>query len=248
MAAIIAAPSASFPLAAAIRARCRPARWSSRSAASSPMAIPRSCCRASTSPPGAMTCRAAPKLGNLVRRILKSVPDLKRLRLSSIDSIEADDELMRAIAEEERLMPHLHLSLQSGDDMILKRMKRRHSRDDSIAFCARAAPAARPIWCSAPTSSPAFRPRPRRCSTIRSTIVDECGLTYLHVFPFSPRPGTPAARMPQVDKAVIKERAAPLARQGQGASSMRFCRPRWARGARCWSKPTRAAAPSISRR
>ncbi|MEM7426777.1 MAG: tRNA (N(6)-L-threonylcarbamoyladenosine(37)-C(2))-methylthiotransferase MtaB [Pseudomonadota bacterium] len=148
-------------------------------------------------------------LGRLVRRVLAEVPELKRLRLSSIDSIEADADLMRAIAEEERLMPHLHLSLQAGDNMILKRMKRRHAREDAIAFCAEAR-RLRPdmvfgadIIAGFPTETEAMFENSLR-------LVEDCGLVQLHVFPFSPRPGTPAARMPQVDGAVRKERAARL--------------------------------------
>lgn len=155
----------------------------------------------------------SPKLGALVARILRDVKDLKRLRLSSIDSIEADDELMAVMAGEERLMPHIHLSLQSGDNMILKRMKRRHAREDSIAFC-NALRARRPdvvfgadIIAGFPTEDDAMFENSLK-------IVDECGLTYLHVFPFSPRPGTPAARMPLVDKHVVKERAARLRAKG----------------------------------
>ncbi|MGB9143643.1 MAG: tRNA (N(6)-L-threonylcarbamoyladenosine(37)-C(2))-methylthiotransferase MtaB [Aestuariivirga sp.] len=156
----------------------------------------------------------APKLGALVSRILKDVPDLKRLRLSSIDSIETDSELMEVMAGEERLMPHIHLSLQSGDNMILKRMKRRHAREDSIAFC-QELKARRPdmvfgadIIAGFPTETEAMFENSLR-------IVDDCGLTYLHVFPFSPRPETPAARMPQVDKGVIRERAQRLRVKGQ---------------------------------
>jgi threonylcarbamoyladenosine tRNA methylthiotransferase MtaB len=156
----------------------------------------------------------APKLGALVSRILKDVPDLKRLRLSSIDSIETDAELLDVLASEERFMPHIHLSLQSGDNMILKRMKRRHAREDSIAFC-HELKSRRPdmvfgadIIAGFPTETDAMFENSMK-------IVDDCGLTYLHVFPFSPRPETPAARMPQVDKAVIKERAQRLRRKGQ---------------------------------
>jgi threonylcarbamoyladenosine tRNA methylthiotransferase MtaB len=156
----------------------------------------------------------APKLGALVSRILKEVPDLKRLRLSSIDSIETDPELMEVMAGEERLMPHIHLSLQSGDNMILKRMKRRHAREDSIAFC-QELKARRPdmvfgadIIAGFPTETEAMFENSLR-------IVDDCGLTYLHVFPFSPRPETPAARMPQLDKGVIRERAQRLRAKGQ---------------------------------
>ena len=155
-----------------------------------------------------------PRLGNLVSRILKAVPELKRLRLSSIDSIEADADLMRAIAEEDRLMPHLHLSLQAGDDMILKRMKRRHLRGHSIAFCAEVRKL-RPdmvfgadIIAGFPTETDAMFENSLR-------IVEECGLTYLHVFPFSARPGTPASRMPQLPKSVIQERARALRERGR---------------------------------
>jgi threonylcarbamoyladenosine tRNA methylthiotransferase MtaB len=155
----------------------------------------------------------APRLGNLVRRVLKLVPDLPRLRLSSIDSIEADPELMAAIAGEERLMPHLHLSLQAGDDMVLKRMKRRHLRADAVAFCEEAR-RLRPemtfgadIIAGFPTETEAMFE-----SSLR--LVKECGLTWLHVFPYSARPGTPAARMPQVDGREIRERAARLRAAG----------------------------------
>jgi threonylcarbamoyladenosine tRNA methylthiotransferase MtaB len=155
----------------------------------------------------------APKLGRLVKTILKQVPEVKRLRLSSIDSIEADDDLLDAIATEKRLMPHLHLSLQSGDDMILKRMKRRHLRDDSIRFC-EAVRKLRPgivfgadIIAGFPTETEAMFENSLR-------IVEECGLTHLHVFPFSPRQGTPAARMPQVRREVVKQRAARLRAAG----------------------------------
>ncbi len=156
---------------------------------------------------------ATPRLGDLVLRILKLVPDLARLRISSIDSIEADDALMQAIASEPRLMPHLHLSLQAGDDMILKRMKRRHMRDDAIRFCEEAR-ALRPdmtfgadIIAGFPTETDAMFANSLR-------LVEECDLTWLHVFPYSPRPGTPAARMPQVKGGAIKARAAQLRSAG----------------------------------
>jgi threonylcarbamoyladenosine tRNA methylthiotransferase MtaB len=154
-----------------------------------------------------------PKLGNLVRRMLKLVPDLKRLRLSSIDSIEADEELVSAFAEEDRLMPHVHLSLQSGDDMILKRMKRRHSRQDSIAFCAMLR-RLRPDVTFGADIIAGFPTETEAMFGNSVSLADECDLTYLHVFPFSPRPGTPAARMPQLDKALIKERASRLRATG----------------------------------
>ncbi len=156
----------------------------------------------------------APKLGALVSRILKDVPDLKRLRLSSIDSIEADPELMDVMAGEARLMPHIHLSLQSGDNMILKRMKRRHAREDSIAFC-HELKSRRPDMVFGADIIAGFPTETEAMFENSLKIVDECGLTYLHVFPFSPRPETPAARMPQLDKLVIKERAQRLRAKGE---------------------------------
>lgn len=155
----------------------------------------------------------SPSLGNLARRILKLVPELERLRLSSIDSIEADDELMRLIAEEERLMPHLHLSLQAGDDMILKRMKRRHLRADSIRFCEEAR-RLRPDIVFGADFIAGFPTETDEMFENTLRLVDECGLTWLHVFPFSPRPGTPAARMPQLDRGLIKARAERLRMKG----------------------------------
>jgi threonylcarbamoyladenosine tRNA methylthiotransferase MtaB len=155
-----------------------------------------------------------PSLGNLVRRILKIVPELQRLRISSIDSVEADEDLLIAIAEEERLMPHLHLSLQAGDDMILKRMKRRHLRDDAIRFCddvRRRRPDVvfgADIIAGFPTETDAMF-----ANSIR--LVEDCGLTFLHVFPYSVRPGTPAAKMPQVNGADIKARAKALRVAGE---------------------------------
>ena len=154
-----------------------------------------------------------PGLGNLARRILKLVPDLERLRLSSIDSIEADDDLMRLIAEEERLMPHLHLSLQSGDDMILKRMKRRHLRDDSIRFCEEAR-RLRPDIIFGADFIAGFPTETDEMFSNTMRLVDECGLTWLHVFPFSPRPGTSAAKMPQVARNIAKARAEQLRLKG----------------------------------
>jgi threonylcarbamoyladenosine tRNA methylthiotransferase MtaB len=157
-----------------------------------------------------------PKLGALVKQILKHVPELQRLRLSSIDSVEADAALLDALATEERLMPHLHLSLQAGDDLILKRMKRRHLRDDAIRFCDEVR-RLRPdvvfgadIIAGFPTETEAMFAR-------SLDLVDECGLTHLHVFPFSPRPGTPAARMPQVAREVVKDRARRLREKGEAA-------------------------------
>ena len=152
---------------------------------------------------------SAPRLGDLVMRILKLVPDLPRLRISSIDSIEVDENLMQAIATEPRLMPHLHLSLQHGDDMILKRMKRRHLRDDAIAF-ADEARRLRPDMTFGADIIAGFPTETEAHFENSLALVRECGLTWLHVFPYSPRPGTPAARMPQVNGTAIKERAARL--------------------------------------
>ena len=158
----------------------------------------------------------APRLGKLVRTILKQVPDLPRLRLSSIDSIEADDDLMEVIATEPRLMPHLHLSLQSGDDMILKRMKRRHLRDDTIRFCEDVR-RLRPDIIFGADIIAGFPTETDEMFENSLRIVEECGLTHLHVFPFSPREGTPAARMPQVDRGIVKQRAARLRAAGDAA-------------------------------
>ncbi|WP_442920393.1 tRNA (N(6)-L-threonylcarbamoyladenosine(37)-C(2))-methylthiotransferase MtaB [Marinovum sp. 1_MG-2023] len=156
---------------------------------------------------------ATPRLGDLVRRILKLVPDLSRLRISSIDSIEADPALMEAIATEPRLMPHLHLSLQAGDDMILKRMKRRHLRDDAIAFCEEARKL-RPDMTYGADIIAGFPTETEAMFDNSLKLVEDCGLTWLHVFPYSPRPGTPAARMPQVNGRAIKDRAARLRAAG----------------------------------
>ena len=158
----------------------------------------------------------APKLGKLVKTILRQVPDVRRLRLSSIDSIEADDDLLDAIATEPRLMPHLHLSLQAGDDMILKRMKRRHLRDDSIRFCEDVRKL-RPNIVFGADIIAGFPTETEEMFENSLKIVEECGLTHLHVFPFSPREGTPAARMPQLSRTVIKERAASLRAAGEAA-------------------------------
>jgi threonylcarbamoyladenosine tRNA methylthiotransferase MtaB len=157
-----------------------------------------------------------PRLGVLVKRILNNVPDLARLRLSSIDSAEADCDLFDAFANEPRLMPHLHLSLQSGDDLILKRMKRRHSRRDAIAFCAKLR-RLRPDIAFGADIIAGFPTETEHMFVRSLDLVDECGLTQLHVFPFSPRPGTPAARMPQLHRAVIKERARRLRDKGDMA-------------------------------
>jgi threonylcarbamoyladenosine tRNA methylthiotransferase MtaB len=155
----------------------------------------------------------APKLGALLNAILKAAPDLKRLRLSSIDSIEADDELIDVITGEKRVMPHLHLSLQSGDDMILKRMKRRHSRGHSVAFCA-SLRERRPEMVFGADLIAGFPTETDEMFENSLRIVDECGLTYLHVFPYSARPGTPAARMPMVAPQVAKARSARLRARG----------------------------------
>jgi len=156
----------------------------------------------------------APKLGTLVKQILKHVPELARLRLSSIDSVEADRDLLDAFATDARLMPHLHLSLQAGDDLILKRMKRRHSRADAIAFC-EAVRRLRPDMVFGADIIAGFPTETEDMFARSLALVDECGLTHLHVFPFSPRPGTPAARMPQVKREVIKDRARRLREKGE---------------------------------
>jgi threonylcarbamoyladenosine tRNA methylthiotransferase MtaB len=157
-----------------------------------------------------------PKLGALVKSILRHVPELERLRISSIDSVEADDDLLDAIAIEPRLMPHLHLSLQAGDDMILKRMKRRHSRDDAIRFCEDVR-ALRPDMIFGADIIAGFPTETEEMFARSLDIVEACGLTHLHVFPFSPRPGTPAARMPQVPRDVVKDRARRLRQKGEAA-------------------------------
>ena len=159
-----------------------------------------------------------PKLGDLVRRILRLVPDLPRLRISSIDSIEVDDALMDAIATEPRLMPHLHLSLQAGDDMILKRMKRRHLRDDAIRFC-ETTKKLRPEMTFGADIIAGFPTETDAMFENSVKLVKECDLTWLHVFPYSQRPGTPAARMPQVDGNAIKDRAARLRAAGDTAAA-----------------------------
>jgi threonylcarbamoyladenosine tRNA methylthiotransferase MtaB len=159
----------------------------------------------------------SPKLGGLVRRILRLVPELKRLRLSSIDSIEADPELIDCIADEPRLMPHLHLSLQSGADMILKRMKRRHLRADAIQFCDEVRRRRPGIAISADLIA-GFPTETDDMFADTLDLVERCGLSSVHAFPFSPRQGTPAARMPQVDRATVKARADRLRQGGQKAA------------------------------
>ncbi len=161
---------------------------------------------------------SAPKLGDLVMRILKLVPDLPRLRISSIDSIEVDDNLLAAIATEPRLMPHLHLSLQHGDDLILKRMKRRHLRDDAIRFC-ETARRLRPDMTFGADIIAGFPTETEEMFANSLALVRDCDLTWLHVFPYSARPGTPAARMPAVNGAAIKDRAARLRAAGDAQVS-----------------------------
>jgi len=156
------------------------------------------------------------RLGTLVRAILRAVPELKRLRLSSIDSVEADGELLAAIAGEERLMPYLHLSLQHGDDLILKRMKRRHSRADALGFVTDVR-RLRPDVAFGADIIAGFPTETEAAFANALSLVDDCDLTTLHVFPFSPRPGTPAARMPQVAGDVIRERAERLRAKGAAA-------------------------------
>ncbi|MHA1133019.1 MAG: tRNA (N(6)-L-threonylcarbamoyladenosine(37)-C(2))-methylthiotransferase MtaB [Alphaproteobacteria bacterium] len=155
-------------------------------------------------------------LGKLTRTVLKLVPELPRLRLSSIDSVEADPDLIKAIAEEERLMPHLHLSLQAGDDLTLKRMKRRHARADSVSFC-EAMRRVRPDIVFGADIIAGFPTETDEMFANSLRLVDDCGLTFLHVFPFSAREGTPAARMPQVNGTVVAERARALRQKGVAA-------------------------------
>ncbi|MGO3929078.1 tRNA (N(6)-L-threonylcarbamoyladenosine(37)-C(2))-methylthiotransferase MtaB [Rhodopseudomonas pseudopalustris] len=163
----------------------------------------------------------APALGGLVRQILREVTDLKRLRLSSIDSIEVDHDLLEVIANDERLMPHLHLSLQSGDDLILKRMKRRHRRADAIALCEQLR-RLRPQIALGADLIAGFPTESEQAFAGSLDLVEDCGLSLLHVFPYSPRPGTPAANMPQLDGGVIKERAKRLRAVGDAALQRRF--------------------------
>ena len=163
----------------------------------------------------------SPSLGGLAEKILKLVPELKRLRLSSLDVIEGDSILMRLIAEEERLMPHFHLSAQSGDDLTLKRMKRRHARADVINFC----DAVRRFRPEAAFSADLIAGFPTESEAMFENslaLVDDAGLSSLHVFPYSPRPGTPAAKMPQLPRGLIKERAARLRQKGEAALTKRL--------------------------
>src|SRR6202790_5551488 len=162
-----------------------------------------------------------PKLGQLTKQILRHVPELKRLRISSVDSIEVDRDLLDVIADDGRLMPHLHLSLQSGDDLILKRMKRRHSRQDAIDFCNQVR-RLRPDIALGADIIAGFPTETEEMFTRSQDLVAECGLTFLHVFPYSPRPGTPASRMPQVAGEAIKARAKRLRATGEAALRKRL--------------------------
>src|SRR5438034_3109586 len=164
---------------------------------------------------------AAPKLGMLTKQILRHVPELKRLRISSIDQVEVDRDLLDVIADDERLMPHLHLSLQSGDDLILKRMKRRHSRSHAVEFCAQVR-RLRPDIALGADLIAGFPTETEEMFVRSQDLVEECGLTFLHVFPYSPRPGTPAARMPQLSGGTIKKRARRLRATGEAALQRRL--------------------------
>ncbi|MDY0873961.1 tRNA (N(6)-L-threonylcarbamoyladenosine(37)-C(2))-methylthiotransferase MtaB [Dongia rigui] len=164
-----------------------------------------------------------PSLGALTRRILNLVPDLPRLRLSSLDVVEVDDELKRIIVSEERLMPHLHLSLQAGDDMILKRMKRRHSRDDAVRFV-REMKAMRPDLVFGADLIAGFPTETEAMFENSLHLIDDCDLTFLHVFPYSARKGTPAAKMPQVPGNIRKERAQVLRARGLARQKAYFAR------------------------
>lgn len=163
----------------------------------------------------------APRLGRLVRQILRHVPELQRLRLSSIDQVEADADLMTALADEPRLMPHLHLSLQAGSDLILKRMKRRHLRADAIAFCAEARRLRPDISLGADLIA-GFPTETEEMFQQTLDLVDDCGLSFLHVFPYSARTGTPAARMPQVARPAVKERSARLRHKAADARARHY--------------------------
>src|SRR5579872_2475366 len=210
--AIIAAPSASFPSVAAVVAQIR---------ALVERGHPEIVLTGVDLTSYGADLPHRPKLGELTRQILREVPELKRLRISSVDSIEVDRDLLDVIASNERLMPHLHLSLQSGDDLILKRMKRRHSRQQAVDFCKEVRRLRPDIVFGAdfivgfPTETEAMFGR-------SLDLVEECDLTFLHVFPFSPRPPTPAARMPQVEGGAIKERARRLRDAGEAALRRRL--------------------------
>ena len=186
-------------------------------------------------------------LGNLCQRLLAAEPRLQRLRLSSLDSIEIDEALFELIAGEPRLMPHFHLSLQAGDDMILKRMKRRHSRADAVRTVERIK-AARPDATIGADLIAGFPTETEEMALNSLKLLDDCDIIAAHVFPFSPRPNTPAARMPQVAREVVKARAARL-REAAAERRDALARRAWsARSSRCWSKATAPATPTISRR
>ena len=153
-------------------------------------------------------------LSKLVKLILKAVPDLKRLRLSSLDIAEIDDELIELYGKEKRLLPHIHLSLQAGDNMILKRMKRRHLREDAI-YAINHIRAVRPDVVFGADLIAGFPTETEEMFMNSVKLIDECDITFLHVFPFSPREGTPASRMPQVDRETIKKRAKMLRKIGE---------------------------------
>jgi threonylcarbamoyladenosine tRNA methylthiotransferase MtaB len=157
----------------------------------------------------------------MARRLLKLVPDLKRLRISSVDPIEVDEDLVTLVAEEPRLMPHLHLSLQHGDDLILKRMKRRHSRADAVALTTRLR-ALRPDIVFGADLIAGFPTESEAAHQASLSLIDDCGLTFLHVFPYSARKGTPAAHMPQLPMALRRERAAELRAKGEIAKAAWF--------------------------
>jgi len=171
----------------------------------------------------------APKLGNLVARILKLAPNLRQLRLSSLDAIEIDETLFDLLANEPRIAPHLHLSFQSGDDMILKRMKRRHSRQDAIALCKRLR-AARPEIAIGADFIAGFPTETDLMFANTLAVLDEAQIDYVHAFPYSPRPGTPAARMPQLAGDVVKARAAQLRAKGAERLALRLDRHVGTRG------------------
>ena len=164
-----------------------------------------------------------PSLGQLAKALLKQVPEIRRLRLSSIDSIEADEHLWDLIAGEPRFMPHLHLSLQHGDDMILKRMKRRHSAADARAFCGRVRDL-RPEASFGADMIAGFPTETEDMFANATKLAEDCGIAHLHVFPYSPRPGTPAARMPQLDRALVKDRAGRLRETGKRLHAMHLDR------------------------
>ncbi len=165
----------------------------------------------------------APVLGDLVDAVLRGVPDLPRLRLSSLDAVEIDPRLFRLIGEQPRLMPHLHLSLQAGDDLILKRMKRRHNRADAVRLCADLR-AARPDIAFGADLIAGFPTETEAAFRNSLDLIADCGLAHLHVFPYSARPGTPAARMPAVDPVIVRERAALLRAAGAEALAAHLAR------------------------